>query len=81
MNPKRTSFIKPFTLPINPKSRQIITDFLDSKLSEAEVDISWANNPRMVYDRLHKFLAYNKHLGVQVTIRGETVYLSKVKLE
>ena len=75
--PKKRSFIKPFTLPQNPKSRLIIQDFLESKLSEAEVDVSWARDSRLVYDRLYKYLSYNRHLGIQVTIRGEKVILSK----
>ena len=79
--PKKQSFIKPFTLSPNPKSRLIIQDFLESKLSEAEVDVSWASSPRLVYDRLHKYLSYNSHLGIQVAIRGEKVVLSKTEVE
>lgn len=76
---KRRSFIKPIALPYNPRSRTIIQDFLDSELLEAEVDTSWASSPRLVYDRLHKYLSYNKHIGVTVMITGDTVALQKNK--
>jgi hypothetical protein len=77
--PKEQPFIKPFSLPRNPKSRLILQDFIDSKLSEAEVDVSWARDARLVYDRLYKYLTYNRHLGIVVTIKGDKVFLSKTK--
>lgn len=79
--PKKRSFIKPFTLSPNPKSRMIIQDFIDSKLSEAEVDTSWARDPRLVYERLHKYLSYdhNRRFNIRVTIRKDKVILSRLK--
>lgn len=70
-------FVKPFSLMPNPRSKTIIRNFIDSNLREAEVDTSWSKNPRRVYEKLHKYVAANKYLGVSVMLRGEVVVLAR----
>lgn len=71
------TFIKPFTLAPNPSSRTLIQNFMDSGLTEAEVDTSWSNNPRRVYEKLHRYLRSNKHLGVEVRLQNGIVVFHK----
>lgn len=71
-------FIKPFTLTPNPSSRTIIQNFIDSGLDEAEVDTSWSKNPRRVYEKLHRYLRLNNHLGVSVRLQNGIVVLYRI---
>lgn len=71
------SFIKPFTLTPNPRSRTIVQNFIDSGLKNAEVDTTWADNPRRVYEKLHRYLRINSHLGITVRLDDGIVYLTK----
>lgn len=70
-------FIKPFTLSPNPRSRTLVQNFIDSNLNEAEVDTTWSVNPRRVYEKLHRYLRINKHLGIMVRFQNGTVILYK----
>ena len=79
--PPKSLFVKPFTLAPNPRSRTIIHDFLESSLQEAVVDTSWSRNPRRVYEKLHKYLTVNNHLGITVTLSGKNVVLTKKPVE
>lgn len=74
-------FVRPFHLTPNPRSRIIIQDFLDSGLEEAEVDTSWSPNPRRVYEKLHKYLVVNTHLGISVILRDKKVVLVRKAIE
>lgn len=75
--PNKQSYVRPFNLSPNPRSRTIIQDFLESKLTEAEVDTSWSDNPRRVYEKLHKYLTVNKYLKITVILREGKVVLIK----
>lgn len=75
--PPKKSLVKPFSLAINPRSRLIIQDFVQSKLPEAIVDTSWSDNPRRVYEKLHKYLTVNSHLGISVILNEGKVILKK----
>lgn len=71
------SFIKPFTLSPNPRSRTLVQNFITSELREAEVDTTWSQNPRRVYEKLHRYLQVHKHLGVMVRFQNGMVILYK----
>lgn len=71
------SFIKPFTLSPNPKSRTLVQNFISSGLTEAEVDTTWSTNPRRVYEKLHRYLRSNEDLGVMVRFQNGIVILYK----
>lgn len=79
--PNKASFVKPFHLTPNPRSRIIVQDFIESGLQEAAVDTSWSTNPRRVYEKLHKYLTVNQHLDISVVYRDSVVVLVKKATE
>ena len=81
MLPERKTFLKPIHLSPNPRSRTIISNFIDTKANEMEVDTVWTDNPRTVYEKLYKYLSSNRQLGIEVIMRDKRVILRKVETQ